>query len=387
MRILIVNNFSYVTGGADRHCFDVAQLLREAGHDVAFLATSSPTQVEKAGAFVPLMLTNATRDDVSPLVAATVAVRSFWNRSAEGAMRELLREFRPDVLSVHKVYPHLSVAPLVVARRAGVPIVQTVHDFEFVSANPFDHTGGKTDQRESRVQYRALNSALFRVKRGPHVRLVDRWIAVSRAIAATYASYGVHADVLPNFTLTGPEDPPSLSSRSGALYAGRLTEEKGVREVLEMARLNPDVPVRVAGQGPLAPVVRAAAERCPNLTYFGAVTQAEVQMHLRASRVCLMPSSWPEPGPLACLESMAAGTPVVCYGDAGGLAEYVTDAGAGIAVAREPGAFVAASSRLLTEDAAWREMSSHARLALKARHAPDNYVASLTRIFSGVVEQ
>ena len=53
IRVLIVNNFARITGGADLHCLELTDGLRERGHEVRWLATRSDENLENAGAFVP----------------------------------------------------------------------------------------------------------------------------------------------------------------------------------------------------------------------------------------------------------------------------------------------------------------------------------------------
>lgn len=383
MRILIVNNFPYVTGGVDRHCLDLASLLRRAGHDVAFLSTDAPHRIATHGAFIPLLVTNSTRDELPPLDSARVATRSTWNRTAHAAMQRLIQDFRPDVVHVHKVYPHLSVSPLMAARDAGVPIVQTAHDYEFVSANPFDHTGATFDHHEDRLRYRALNTALFEIRERVHAPAVDAWVTVSSAIARTYAQHGITARPIPNFTLVSSDDIPPFHEREGVIYAGRLAYDKGVDDIISLAHAVPELSVRVAGFGPLMQRMAQAARRIPNLTFLGFLSQEGVQEELRRSRVCLMPSRWEEPGPLVALEAMAAGTPVVAY-DHGGLAEYVIAAHAGRVVSTDPMALAANAAFLHTDEAEWTRMSENAMAAVHDTHAPDAYLREILEVYAGV---
>lgn len=385
MRIVFVNSFSLVTGGADRHCFDLARILREAGHDVAFIATSAPCQVETEGEFIPASVTNATRDDTSAVQSALVAARAVWNPAAHAATLRLIRGFRPDVFACHKIYPHLSVAPIVAAQIHGVPIVQTLHDYEFLSANAFDASGGQIDRKESRARYRALNNVLFRIKRARHAPAVDEWIAVSRDTAETYRAHGIDAVVLPNFTLAGKTGVPAFGDRQGMLFAGRLTAEKGVEDVIAVARAFPDVMVRIAGHGRLRDTVQVASRKLENLTFLGSLSQDDVQDQLRSSRVCLMPSHWPEPGPLACLEAMAAGTPTVAY-RSGGLAQYIEDAGAGMVVDEHIAAFIAAAGQLTTNNELWNRCSHEAICAVGTVHSPRAYLDGVLPIYTQAIE-
>ncbi len=121
MRILLVNKFSYVTGGADRHCLDLAAILRSGGHEVMFLSTGN-RESHEAGAFIPPTVTHAARDSLPALESVRVAGRALWNRTAYGAMQVLIARFAPDLIHLHKLYPQLSVAPVVAAARRGTAI-------------------------------------------------------------------------------------------------------------------------------------------------------------------------------------------------------------------------------------------------------------------------
>src|SRR5262249_8081821 len=141
MKILMVNVYGHMTGGADSHSFTLANLLEDRGHQVAFLATEDPQNVVKRGRFVPLTVAHATRDAMPLLQRASIARTALWNGRAANATHALIDEFQPDLLHVHKLYIQLSVAPVVVASTADVPIVQTLHDYEFISGSAFDHRG------------------------------------------------------------------------------------------------------------------------------------------------------------------------------------------------------------------------------------------------------
>lgn len=377
MRVLIVTNRSVITGGADRHCFDLAEILERDGHQVTFLATETPGRVID-GAFVPLLVSNRTRDALAGAERARVAQRAVWNRQAAGAMEELIDRFAPDVVHVHKSYPHLSVSPVVVAARRGVPIVQTVHDYEFVSASPWSTGGERIDRNETRSSYRVLNSVLFQVKRNVHAPRVDRWIAVSRSVGDTLRGAGIEAEVLPNFTMFPVRSAPR-EDRGGVVFAGQLIETKGIREVIDLAREMSDLEVAVAGHGPLGDEVERAARSLPNLKPLGLLDTETLRSRIESSLVCVMPSRWAEPGPLACLESMASGTPVVAY-DAGGLGEYVRDSGAGTVV--PDGTPLAGPVRELIEDGGrWGEISDRALVAASTVHSPELYLERLLAIY------
>jgi glycosyltransferase involved in cell wall biosynthesis len=102
------------------------------------------------------------------------------------------------------------------------------------------------------------------------------------------------------------------------LYAGRLSEEKGVLELLAAAD---GMNLVVAGDGPLRPRVPAAR---------GFVPHDELQALYARAAVVACPSRREGFG-VACLEAMAHARPVVA-GDVGGLRDLVVDGETGFLV-------------------------------------------------------
>jgi glycosyltransferase involved in cell wall biosynthesis len=168
------------------------------------------------------------------------------------------------------------------------------------------------------------------------------------------------------------QDPPKgFSDRSGAVFIGRLQEEKGVLDVLRLGQLLPSVDVRVVGYGPLENAVAEAARRHANISFLGRLGRGGVMRELGRARICVMPSRWQEPAGIAALEAMSVGTPVVAY-RSGGLAEYVRDAGGGEVITASAIALARACETLHHDGRRWQ--------VLRCRH----WVCS-TRTLAGAV--
>jgi glycosyltransferase involved in cell wall biosynthesis len=379
VRILLANKFAHVTGGADKHCLDLAGLLSAAGHDVRMFSTVSSDNQEVAGAFISCTVSNSTRDHLPAGQRGATFLKSLWNPEASREMKRLILNFKPDIVHAHKLYPQLSVAPLLTAARMGIPIVQTLHDYEMVAANAFDSSGRWVDHGENRWDYRFLNTATHGIRRTVHRRLITRWIAVSNFVSDVHSRAGISADVLPNFV---ESDPPGLTfdRRVGVAFVGRLSAEKGVRCVVELARRRPDLPVTIAGGGEMSDEVQRASRELPNLSAPGRLDRSEVRELLVRSRVALMPSLWDEPGPLVALEAMAAGTPIVAY-RRGGLAEYVANAKCGSVVPSDIDAMGSEAARFHTVRADWETASTSGLRAVATTHSPAAYVDGLQAIY------
>ena len=380
----MANVYGHVTGGADSHCFTLAKALEDRGHEVAFLTTASPRNVIRHGRFVRPTVTHDTRDSLPVRQRASVARNALWNTDAADATRALIDEFQPDLLHVHKLYIQLSVAPVVVASAAHIPIVQTLHDYEYISASAFDDRGRWLDWDEATLPYRMLNTAVFPIRRYVHRPRVSCWISVSRYVAERHASHGIESTVLPTF-VSGIDGEPcrGFEERSGAVFIGRLSSQKGVMDVLSLAKSEPELPITIAGAGPLASVVADLASRLPNLSFVGFVERERAVELLRTATVALMPSRWQEPGPAAAIEAMVVGTPLVAY-RTGGLAEYVADAAAGRVVDPTVEAMRNACGELLGSRQSWEACSAAGPLAARATHSLDPYVDRIEEIYRGV---
>lgn len=382
MRIAIVHKYTRSTGGADIHCLGLAKTLRERGHDVAFLSTSSSENLDDGGVFIRPSVTNDSREALSAARRADAAVRALWNPSAAAAARRLLADFEPDVVHAHKLYPQLSVAPIVVASRRRLPIVQTLHDFELFSASAVDPSGSWRDHDETRFRYRLLNEATFGVRRLIHVPRVHRFIAVSGFVADIYRKTGVEADVIANFVESDSNttSPAGFPDREGILYFGRLRPEKGVLDVLELARKLPHIQVRIVGSGVLADRVAEAAELLPNLVATGSVPHPDIFDLVRSARIVVVPSLCAEAASNVALEAMARGTPVVAYAT-GGLREYVVAAGGGQVIDPDVENLARTCAELHADEKAWVEMSTRGRAAVETSHSPDAYAARVERVY------
>jgi glycosyltransferase involved in cell wall biosynthesis len=132
------------------------------------------------------------------------------------------------------------------------------------------------------------------------------------------------------------------------LYAGRLSAEKGVLELVEAAR---GLRLVVAGDGPLRPQVPDAR---------GFVPHDELQTLYARAAVVACPSRREGFG-VACLEAMAHGRPVVATG-VGGLRDLVVDGETGLVVpARDPTALRGALERLLADPGLRRRLGAAGR--------------------------
>lgn len=388
MRIVIVNNFYEVTGGADTYCRALTTDLIARGHEVKWLSTCDVNKQTDEGLFIERRVDHENRSMLSMGNQLKVLAELVWNGRAWRAMNQLLDDFQPDVIHVHKAYVQLSVAPIVAASRRHLPIVQTLHDYEFIAANPTDSGGSWIDRSESTFRFRLANTCSFIARKAVHQRLVSQWIAVSNFVEGKYIdASGISSTVLPNFAREPGKVESSISQREGAVYIGRLSREKGIDILLETISETPEIRWRIFGNGSLAPEVQAAANHLQNLDYGGHITPEQCNQELRAAEVAVVPSIWDEPGALSALDAMANGTPLVCF-NRGGVAEYVRNADSGLICDEETPAALKKTVRAILSDKELKsKMSENGRRACRTHHSREGHVDSLVEIYRKITER
>jgi glycosyltransferase involved in cell wall biosynthesis len=310
VKALLCHNFYQQPGGEDRVFADEARLLEARGHEVVRYTRHN--------------------DELRAGGSIRSAWSAVWSHQAHQELRDLIRRERPDVAHFHNTFPLISPSGYYAAKREGIPVVQTLHNYRLLCPNAIFFRDGRvcTDCLGRQVPwpgvlhrcYResAAASAVVATMLGAHrtagtwVKKVDAYIALTRFAHRKFVAGGLpEAKIViqPHFLF---DDPGVGTGRGGyALYVGRLTREKGIGTVLDAWRSDPSLPpLRVAGDGPLRGEVQAAAQA--GLVHWHGWVSAEEVARLMADAVCLIfPSDWYETFGLVVLEALAAGTPAV----------------------------------------------------------------------------
>jgi glycosyltransferase involved in cell wall biosynthesis len=137
--------------------------------------------------------------------------------------------------------------------------------------------------------------------------------------------------------------PPYVPARSvpwsdaaghGAVFAGRLSPEKGAAEAIDIAQAA-GVTIDVYGDAYDAGYARkliGSWRHVPGVTVHQAVPRTSIWAAMARAAVVLCPARWDEPFGMAAADAQACGTPVVAF-RRGGLGEIVVDGVTGFLVA------------------------------------------------------
>jgi glycosyltransferase involved in cell wall biosynthesis len=323
VRVLLLHNRYRRPGGEDTLFDAVGGLLASRGHAVRSLEV---TNADIGGA-------------VSPLRAAGRAV---WSPAAGRAVARAVSRFRPDVVHVHNFFPLLSPSVHHACRRSGAAVVQTLQNYRLLCPNAlFFRDGHPCEEclgravpwpgvvhgcyRGSRLATAPV-AAMVAVHRALRTwrRAVDVFVAPTEFVRRKFAEGGLdprRIAVQPNLVDASPE--PGDGQGGYALAVGRLSEEKGFDTlVAAWARLGREPPLKIVGDGPLRPALRAAAAEVADVEWAGWAPAAEVRRLMRSAMLVVVPSRWYETFGNVIVEAFAAGAPVVAARH-GAMAELV----------------------------------------------------------------
>ena len=379
-RILLVHNYYQFAGGEDAVVANEKALLIQNGHDVSQYSVDNHDivdLVDKARVFLDVPYSKPSRD----------------------AFARHLDEVRPDIVHVHNFFPLLTTSIYDACKAAGVPVVQTLHNFRITCAGALLQRAGKLCEKCVEGSpywgvihrcYRNSVAGSFAVARmieanrraGTWSTKVDCFVALSETAKSRYVRAGVPAErivVKPNFAPDPGER--QLGARHGALFVGRLSAEKG-GDVLLTAWQSVDYPLRIAGDGPQAQQLRIRAPA--NVTFLGQISPQDVRREMAAAAVLIMPSTCLEAFPLVLAEAFAAGLPVVAS-DIGALQEIVEQGVTGVRVpAGRPDALAAAVNGLIGDQEALQAYGKAARRTYLARYSPSANYQQLLSIYERV---
>jgi glycosyltransferase involved in cell wall biosynthesis len=382
VRVLVAHNRyrSAAPSGENRLVDAEIALLRDAGVEVVPLLTDS--------------------DDIASGARGVLqaAPGPVYSRSGVRRFRRLLEESRPDVVHVHNVFPLISPYVVRVAARAGVPVVQTVHNYRHGCVNGLHLRDGHPciDCLGTRLGLPAVRHGCYRDSRlqtvpmtlGQNVHRatwrddVDRYLALTPFMREKLEATGVAGDRIEIRPTWVPDPGDAGAPGRDVVFVGRLDEPKGVDRLLDAwQRGRPDGRrLVVAGDGPLAPLVEETQRRDSTVEWLGAVPAERVAEAMRDAAYVVVPSRFFEGYPLVVAEAFGRGRAVLTV--AGGSVASVVDDTTGWVVEPEAAALADAFETITDETAAVRGRA--ARAAYERDNSPERGLASLLAAYEAV---
>jgi len=287
-----------------------------------------------------------------PLDRAWQFIQMAYNPASLKEVREAIRDGKPDVILLHNIMPIGSAGLYHYLSRCGIPVIHYIHNFRPFSVNGYSWGDGRIltegldrnflpeiaagSWQESRVKTAWYGLLIWIMHAAGVYRRIAGWIAISNFMKDTFVSAGIDGSrisVIPHSWKPGADisdgnDKGGRGDLPVFLFMGRLSEEKGLRVLLDAWEAyeagGGKGKLQIAGDGPLADEV---GERCRNLksaSYLGFQSGTDKSGLLRDCTALVVPSVWWEPLGLVLYEAYDHGKPVLAA-SSGGIVDHATD--------------------------------------------------------------
>lgn len=331
MRILLIHNAYQYSGGEDVVVRQEANILRNKGVELKEYRRSNREIKGIMGSF-------------------RASFQAVWARDTMRDITALIQDFKPEIMHFHNTWLLISPAPYWTARKYGIPVVQTLHNYRLLCPNAQLIKKGEPCEmckekifpypgilfgcyRSSYLQSLLLGGTVsFHHLLGTWAKKVDLYIALTEFARNKFIEGGIPAEKIvlkPNFVY--PDPVPKGIARNYALFVGRLSTAKGLLTLIDAWKNLPDIPLKIVGDGPLVDDIRSSIEKegLKRIKVLGQRSQEDVFSLMKRARFLVFPSEWYECFPVTICEAFACGVPVIAS-RLGAMAEIIEDGRTGL---------------------------------------------------------
>ena len=339
MKILMVNKFLYPRGGSESYMLYLGEYLKKQGHEIEYFGMYDEhnTVGNSAGLYTQNM--DFHSEGLGRFLYPFKIIYSF---EAKKKIMQVIDNFKPDIVHMNNINFQLTPSIIYGIKKKGIPVVQTVHDYQMICPNHLLYNFDKNVPCEKCTGGSHINCIKNKCIHGSLVKSiigvieakfynflktykkVDLYVCPSNFLRNKLISsknfYEGKTLTIHNFINKEKFSGFDGEKDNYIVYVGRLSKEKGVEHIAETAKHLPEYTFVVAGSGPDEDILK----NVPNIKLAGFLTGDKLTELVGRAKVLLLPSVCYENCPLSILEAHAMGVPVVTM-NSGGMAELVKD--------------------------------------------------------------
>ena len=339
MKILMVNKFLYPRGGSESYMLYLGEHFKKLGHQVEYFGMydENNTVGNSLGLYTQNM--DFHSKGLSRFLYPFKIIFSFESRKK---IMQVIDDFKPDIVHMNNINFQLTPSIIYGIKKKGVPVVQTVHDYQMICPNHLLYNFDKNTPCEKCVKgshfncikNKCIHNSLVKSILGvveaklysflKTYKKVDLFVCPSNFLENKLLSardyYKGKTLTIHNFIDKNKFSDCGRKKDSYIVYVGRLSKEKGIEYIAETAKLLPQYNFVVAGSGPDEDILKGIE----NITLAGFLTGDKLCELMKNAKLLLLPSVCYENCPLSILEAHSMGVPVVTM-NSGGMAELVKD--------------------------------------------------------------
>ena len=335
----MVNKFLYPRGGSESYMLYLGEYLKKLGHELEYFGMydEKNTVGNSAGLYTQNMDFHS-----SGLGRFLYPFKIIYSFEAKKKIMQVIDNFKPDIVHMNNINFQLTPSIIHGIKKRGIPVVQTVHDYQMICPNHLLYNFDKNTPCEkctggshiNCIKNRCIHGSLIKSIIGfieakfyrfvKTYKMVDLYVCPSNFLENKLISskefYKGKTLTIHNFIDKEKFSKVDCEKDDYIVYVGRLSKEKGVEHIAGVAKLLPEYTFVVAGSGPDEDILK----NNPNIKLAGFLTGEKLTEVMGKARVLLLPSVCYENCPLSILEAHSMELPVVTM-NSGGMAELVKD--------------------------------------------------------------
>jgi glycosyltransferase involved in cell wall biosynthesis len=339
MKILMVNKFLYPRGGSESYMLYLGEHMKSLGHEIEYFGMydENNTVGNSKGLYTQNMDFHSTG-----LARFLYPFKIIYSFEAKRKIMQVIDDFQPDIVHMNNINFQLTPSIIYGVKKKGIPLVQTVHDYQMICPNHLLYNFDKNTPCEKCINGSHINCISNKCIHGSAVKSiigvieakfysllkvykkVDLFVCPSNFLEKKLLSarryYEGKTKTIHNFIDKEKFSNTDRKEDSYIVFVGRLSKEKGIENIAGAAKLLPEYTFIIAGSGP----DEAILKDIPNVKLAGFLNGNELTELMGNAKVLLLPSVCYENCPLSILEAHCMGVPVVTM-NSGGMAELVKD--------------------------------------------------------------
>jgi glycosyltransferase involved in cell wall biosynthesis len=354
LKILIVNDYGYIQGGAGKVAIESAVLLAERGHEVTYFCAMGPVCKELSESKVKQIICLNQSDLIGSKNKLSAALSNIINIKAIIKIKSLIKVSRPDICHIHGISKALSFSIIAPFYDDKIPVVYTLHDYSLACPNSGIYNFKKNDicdLYESRFYGKCL---VTNCDKRSYSQKLWRWLRffisfkvlnldkkISGFIAVSWYVFNIFKSrITGNAKIKMIRNPifndfsTNLDLSSGKnlkyekttfIYIGRLSEEKGIDLLLD-AIGKIDANLYIFGEGEKAEYCRNKSlnYETGKIKLFGWQDNDIIELELKKCSALILASKTAETGGIVVMEAAKFSLPSIVP-DIGGPSEFVVD--------------------------------------------------------------